>query len=157
MSQQKGDPMRTRLLCTAVLVAAGLRAQQQPLYFQAMACIKLQPGKAAEYRQFTADVTTKLQQARLDSGEISTWTLLRSVYPAGGEARCDYLSSTVTEGSPREPLGREGLAEALKKAGLKMTAAEYVARRDSLSRLVSSELWRMRIRVGRPQKGTTST
>ena len=148
--------MRTLPLsvCAAALLAASLQAQQQPPPpYQTVVCTKLRPGKtAAEYRQFVTDTTLKVQQARAEAGEIVSWSLLRSVMPAGDEARCDYLSSTLTEGPPREQR-LELLAEGLKKAGVKSTTAEYIARRDSLTRLVSIELWRPVIRVGQPQKG----
>ncbi|HUS08608.1 MAG TPA: hypothetical protein VMZ52_20045 [Bryobacteraceae bacterium] len=148
--------MTSRLLpltTTAFLLAGELCAQQQPRFSQSLACIKVLPGKFGEYRQFSADTTVQLMQARIDAGEASTWTLLRTVTPAGSEARCDYLSSTLYEGAPGEPQGPPALEKALQKAGVKMNAADYVAKRDSLSRLVATEIWNVRIREGQPQKG----
>ncbi|HEY7615422.1 MAG TPA: hypothetical protein VH744_01350 [Terriglobales bacterium] len=141
------------LVVSALVLPGGLHAQQQPGYSQRLACIKVLPGKSAEYRQFVADTTVKLMQATINAGEAATWTLLRAVTPAGSEARCDYMSSTVYEGPPAEPQGRPGLEKALQRAGVKMNAADYIARRDFLSRLVSTEIWNMRIREGQPQKG----
>lgn len=145
---------RLLLLTTSAFVLAGeLCAQQQPRFFQSLACIKVLPGKFIEYREFAGDTTAKLMQARIDAGEAATWTLLRAVTPAGSEARCDYMSSTIYEGAPGEPQGRPGLEKALQKAGVKMSAANYIAKRDSLSRLVSTEIWNVRVREGQSQKG----
>lgn len=144
---------RLLLLSTSAFVLSSNLLAQQPRYSQRLFCIKLVPGKAAEFRQFTSDTTTKMMQASINAGEAVTWTLLRAVSPAGTEARCDYLSSTVYEGAPAEPQGRAGLEKALQRAGVKMNAADFIAKRDSMSRLVSSEIWNMRIREGQPQKG----
>lgn len=111
------------------------------------------PGTSNEYREFALDTTAKLMQARITAGEAATWTLLRAVSPAGSEARCDYMSSTIYEGEPGEPQWRAGLEKGLQQAGVKMTAANYIAKRDSLSHLVSNEIWNVRIREGQPQKG----
>src|SRR5213076_984327 len=56
-------------------------------------------------------------------------------------------------GLPPEPLGMGDLGPALKKAGLSMTAEEYMARRDSMSSLVTSGLWQNYLAVGSMQKG----
>jgi hypothetical protein len=148
--------MRTRLLlvtASAVLMAGGLNAQEQPAYYQTVTCIKVTPGKFTEYSQFVNDTSKKMAEARAKAGEIVSWAFLRSVMPAGSEARCDYSMSTTYEGVPPKPFGRDGLASALERAGVKMTAAQYLAKRDSLSHLVAMEMWRPRVRVGQPEKG----
>jgi hypothetical protein len=141
------------LTISAILMAGQLRGQQQPQYYQTLTCIKANPGKGAEYRQFVGDTSKKMAQVRADAGEIVSWTFLRSVMPAGSEARCDYMISTLFEGPPPAPMGSEGLAKALQKANVNMSAGDYIAKRDTLSSLVSMEMWRMRLRVGQPQKG----
>ena len=149
--------MTKRLLFTAtsaVFLAGVLNAQNQaPLYTQVLSCVKVEHGKNAEFRQFVNDGSMKIAQVRADSGKIYSWTLLRNVMPAGTDARCDFTFSTVYEGAPPAPVDRVGLADALKTAGLKMTAMEYVAKRDSVSHLVAQEMWRMRVREGSFQKG----
>lgn len=62
------------------------------------------------------------------------------------------MISTIAEGAPRAPIGREGFEKALQKAGLSMPVSDWYAKRDSLSSLVSTEMWRSRIRLGAPQK-----
>ena len=150
--------MRNRMLlviASAVFSAVGLNAQQpqQPSYYQTVACVKITPGKFAEFRQFVNEASKKMAETRAKAGEISSWAVLRSVMPAGTEARCDYAISTIYEGAPPAPQTTEGLGKALEKAGVKMTAAQYLAKRDSLSHLVAMEMWRPRIRLGQPEKG----
>jgi hypothetical protein len=145
---------RLLLFTTAASLAAGaLNAQQQPAYYQTTACIKVTPGKFTEYRQFVDDTSKKMAEARAKAGEIVSWAFLRSIMPAGAEARCDYSISTTYEGIPPKPLDRDGLASSLERAGVKMTAAQYLGKRDSLSQLVAMEMWRTRVRVGQPEKG----
>jgi len=62
------------------------------------------------------------------------------------------MISTIAEGAPRAPIGREGFEKALQKAGVSMPVSDWYAKRDSLSSLVSTEMWRPRIRLGAPQK-----
>ena len=145
----------TMLLITAstVLNTAGLHAQTQPAYYQTVACVKVTPGKSADFRQFVNDTSKKMAETRAKTGEIVSWSLLRSVMPAGAEARCDYMISTNYEGAPPKPSSAEDTARTLEKAGVKMTAAQYYAKRESLSRLVAMEMWRPRVRVGHPEKG----
>jgi len=147
--------MRTKVLLltlSAIMMAGKLQGQQQPLYYQTLNCIKVMPGKGREFSQFINDTSKKVAQTRADAGEILSWTFLRSVMPAGQEARCDYMISTISEGAPRAPMGREGFEKALQKAGVSMPVNDWYAKRDSLSSLVSTEMWRPRIRLGAPQK-----
>ena len=139
----------------AALIAATLNGQSTtPRPYQSVVCLKLQPGKStSEYRQFIAETLVKTNQMRADAGEIISWSLLRVVMPAGEEARCDFMQSTIRETTPPLDPTPASLATALEKARVKMTASEYLARRGSLVRLVSSELWRPVLRVGQPQKG----
>ena len=141
-------------LFVAVVLSASAHAQQQsaPAY-QIVNCIKLQPGKTtADFRQFVSEASLKMAQHRIDAGHILSWSLLRSVIPAGEEARCDFIMSSLSETPPR-PTAPQQLAADLEKANIKMTADEFLARRNSLTRLVSTELWRPLIRVGQPAKG----
>jgi hypothetical protein len=141
------------LTVSAIWMMAGqLEAQQQPVYYQTLNCIKVKPGKGREWTQFERDTSMKVAQMRADAGEILTWSLLRSVMPAGQEARCSHMIATLSEGSPRAPLGPEGFEKALQKAGVNMTASDWTAKAISLASLVSTEMWRPRIRVGAPQK-----
>lgn len=121
-----------------------------PTYYQTSTYIKVAPGKSSEWLELVRETSMKVAQMRADAGEIVAWTLLRTVMPAGQEARADFAMHEVTVGAPREP---SSIAAALEKAGVKMSATEISARRASLSTLVSIEMWRPRVRLGAAQKG----
>ncbi len=147
----------TRLACclltTAFLFPTSAFTQDQPGGLHTVVCLKLQAGKALEFREFTAYDTRRVMQAGADAGDFSAWYLLRSVFPVGAEARCDYLSVVIHKGTPPDPLVTERLEAAIKKSGIAMTALEYLAKRSSLTTLVSSELWRTAIQIAAPEKG----
>ena len=140
------------LLALFGMVAAPLFAQE-PVYYQVTNSIKVVPGKGSEYTKFMADTSAKIARTRIDAGEIVSWMLMRTVIPAGAEARADYMISTMYLGVPPAPRSREDTEKSLKLAGVPMTAAEFYAKRDSISSLVATEMWRPQLRVGGAQKG----
>jgi hypothetical protein len=127
----------------ALLSLGGAFAQnQQPVSFARDYCVKVTNGKWAEYAGYVHDVTAKLMQARLDSGDIAWGAVTRVITPAGTSARCDYHIVYGYGNKLPEPNAPGTTDAALKRAGLNMTASEMTARRDSLSRLVSLEVLR---------------
>jgi hypothetical protein len=145
-----------RSLLSVALAAAfstTLLAQQAPSGYHSVACIKVKPENASQFRKWMSEDARKLAQARVDSGEISTWFLLRSVIPQGTSAECDYLNVVMYPGAPPKPMGMDELGTALKKAGMTASAQEYVDRRNSLTTLVSNNLFQNRIFVGTMKKG----
>ncbi len=145
-----------RSLFAVAIVAAfavTLIAQQAPSGFHSVACMKVKREKDAEFRKWYADDVRKVQQSRADSGAISTWFLLRSVAPQGTSAECDYLSIVTYPGAPPQPLGMDELGAVLKKAGLTVSAQEYVDKRNSLTELVSNNWFRNLVFVGSMKKG----
>jgi hypothetical protein len=137
------------------LMTATLQGQQPatPVYTQTLNYVKVTPGKSSEYEQLLNESSRKVAQVRANAGEILSWTLLRAVMPAGQEARADYILSTISEGPPPPPSTRASFEENMKKAGAKMTAAEFLEKRNALSALVATEMWRPQVRVGAPEKG----
>jgi hypothetical protein len=137
------------MVCT---LAARLPAQTDnaPVYYQSLTHVKVSPGKGEEYLNLIRETGMKVAQVRANAGEIVSWTVLRPVFPAGQDARADYIYSEITEGMPRQP---SSIAEAFKRANITLPASEFVARRSSLSSLVATELFRVRVRVGAVQKG----
>jgi hypothetical protein len=146
-----------RLLLTVAAVftiAMQLHAQtatSAPVYTQTVNYIKVAPGKGEEWLSFVRETSMKVGQMRANQGEIISWTLLRSVYPAGQEARADYMISVVYEGGPHSLAATND--ELYKKAGVAMKTSEISAKRATLSSLVASEMWRQNVRVGAPAKG----
>jgi hypothetical protein len=137
----------TRLFLTTAGCLLAAAAQDQPAYVRDN-CVKVAPGKGAEYAAMLRDVTAKRMRVRIDEGQAAWWLALSSVVPAGMAARCDYHIVWGYTGFPSEgPTAEQNTAE-LKKAGLNMTSAEYAAKRDSLSSLVNVDIWRVRADVG---------
>lgn len=128
----------------AATPAAEVRTQQ-------MTYIKVHAGKSDEWLQMVRDTSMKIAQKNADAGEILSWTLLKSVYPIGQEARADYLISEITAGSPHSHL--RTLAENLKQAGVAVTADELLKKRSATSDLVAQELWQPQVYNGGAQKG----
>lgn len=137
----------------AAAFSAALCAQQAPSGFHSVACYKVKPEKTAEFRKWYAEDVHKVQQSRADSGAITSWMLLRSVTPQGKSAECDYLSIAMFPGAPPEPMGLDQLGATLKKAGLAISAQEYIDRRNSLTELVSNNWFRNLAFAGSMKKG----
>jgi hypothetical protein len=104
-------------------------------------CIKIVPGKGAEYEAYLRDVGLPLAQARADSGEFLWSVIARGVVPAGTSAPCDYRVAYGYKGLPPEELSKEGLDAALKRTKLTLTADQLIAKRTSLTSLVAAEIW----------------
>ena len=146
----------SRTLLGVALVAASavsVVAQQAPSGYHRVACYKVKPEKVADYRKWVQQDVHKLQQSLIDSGTLSTWYLLRAVIPTGESAQCDYLSVIMFPGAPPAPMGLTELGAALKKAGMTTTAQDYVDRRNSLTELVSNNLFQNQVFVGSVKKG----
>src|SRR3974390_996491 len=82
-------------------VCAAASAQQPaPTPYFAVNCIKVKPGKSAEFAKWTKDTLHKYAQARVDSGAVTVWVLLSSVQPSGTTNECDYIISAFFPGPP---------------------------------------------------------
>jgi hypothetical protein len=157
-----GDPRKEvpmnipRSLLSVVLAAAfsvTLLAQQAPTGYHSVACIKVKPENASEYRTWAAEDSHKFAQAMVDSGAVTTWFRLRSVIPQGTSAECDYLIISIYPGAPPKPLDIDEMGAVLKKAGMTVSAKEFVDRRSSLTQLVSNNIFQNKILVGAAKKG----
>jgi hypothetical protein len=104
-------------------------------------CIKVNPGKGAEFEAYLRDVSLPLAQARADSGEFAWAMVTRSLYPAGTSAACDYSVIYGYKGLPPEEASSASLDAALKKTKIPLTAEQMIARRSSLITLAAAELW----------------
>jgi hypothetical protein len=136
------------LTLAAVSITAGL-AQGTASFAQGQAesptvrdfCIKVAPGKGAEYEAFLRDVTLPLARARADAGEFAWFAAESGVVPAGSSAPCDYRMVYGYKGLPPEVPSKDALAAALKRAKLNLSVDEMVAKRSALTQLVSVDIW----------------
>jgi len=152
---------RVRLLSAAVLIAVAFSASPSDAQGSTPSpsvrdyCIKVTPGKAAEFTAYLHDVAVPLAQARADSGEFAWFAVARGYVPAGTSAPCDYRVMYGYKGDPPEEISTEGLEVALKRAKLALTADQLIAKRSSLTTLVALEDWGQIERVGPPaEKGS---
>ncbi len=137
----------------AAAFSLSMFAQQPTTGYHTVACVKVKADKGSEFRKFAAEDLRKFAQARVDSGALSSWLLLRSVAPQGTSADCDFLTVSMFPAAPPQPLGVEEIGAVLKKAGMSMSGQEFVDRRNSLVTLVSNNLFQNRGFVGAEKKG----
>ncbi|MDR3739914.1 MAG: hypothetical protein P4L40_12950 [Terracidiphilus sp.] len=145
----------TRFVAAATLAAAFLApvcAQTPTPGYHTVACFKVKPDMGAAFRKYAADEVHKIAQGRVDSGEISTFYLLRAVFPQGQASECDYLAVAMFPGMPHL-LGPEELSAAIKKSGLSITPEDYVNHRNAVATLVSAEVFQNQAFVGHANKG----
>jgi hypothetical protein len=136
---------------SAVVAVSALCAQDLP--YLSSSCIKVQPGKAQEYRTFVTDTVLKANAHLVSTGRVTSFSVLRAVIPQGEEARCDYMTVTAYAGAPPLPLAPGEQEKILQAVGVNMSWVHFLAKRNELSKLVATELWTTRERVGTYQKG----
>jgi hypothetical protein len=152
------EPIMIRLGRFVGVLALGLAinsmalAQEAPV-FAKVNCIKVRPGKSVEFVAFVRDVAMKLAKVRVDRGVYTTALFAESVYPAGRAAACDYAGVYIYNGFPPEDATPAQTEADMKKAGITMTREAMIAKRDDLSYLVGSDLWREHGLVGAAKKG----
>src|ERR1039458_10141747 len=83
---------RIALAIAGLILPAALLPAQAPVPHVRTICVKVAPGKTAEYEAYLRDISLKLLRARVDDGELLGADILRSVEPVGTSARCDYLA-----------------------------------------------------------------
>jgi hypothetical protein len=147
-----------RILVSAALgftLSATLIAQtnSSSTGFFSFVCLKVEPGKSAEFRSWISDAPRKLAQSRVDSGAITSWELYREVLPQGSDARCDYGIVTRYPGYPPEPATDTALPDLLKKAGVNLTPQQYLERRNSVAHLVENSIAQTRASTGSAKVG----
>jgi len=146
--------MISRIVAAAALAASfalPVIAQQQPTGFHNIACVKVRPGQASNFREFLQGDVHKYAQSRVSSGAIASFVVLRAIMPAGSDGQCDYAIVTFYNGAPPAPMSHEDLLAALQKAGL--DAQEYIQKRSETTELVSSHLTQYQVLVGGAKKG----
>ena len=155
MKSSAGIKIRTRLTAlhlraplAAALLAGGLAAgfgqtpppaaaEPQPRYavFEYM---KIEPGKAADYRLLERDVWMPIHRERLKQGLIKSWTLWGMRYP-GGTAR-EYDTIAMTTYDKFADVENSYPPEIFKKVHPRMTDAERNTRTSGMRQMIRTEL-----------------
>lgn len=136
-------------LISAGCVFVAAAQNENPVYVVDQ-CVKANPGKGAEIAAYLGEVSVKVDRVRVDEGRLAWWLALSAVSPAGSEARCDFHMVSAYNGFPPEPGGMTAAQSAaeLKKAGITMSSEELAAKRNSMSHLVNTDMWRVRADAG---------
>lgn len=145
-----------RILLGAALAAAfsmPLVAQQAPIGFHHIQCVKMNPGKMAAAQEWIAGSGHKLSQSLVDSGAYAQTLVLRTQMPQGTNAECDYVFVTFYKGLPTAPLSDEELSTALRKGDIPMTAEALHAKQNELGKLVYNNFTQYEALVGGAKKG----
>jgi hypothetical protein len=124
----------------AALLPVTLAAQQAPKQTYMVACVKVKPGQDAAFSSFASGDLHKLEQARVDSGALSGYLLLRTVMPGGKAAVCDYSLVAFYAGWPRREMNDAELKAAMQQAGISMTRDEWDQKLSAMGYLVSSNI-----------------
>lgn len=122
-------------------------AQETPQYSR-LVCVKVRDGKDAEYAAFIRETSMKLSKVRVNSGMYASVIYAQAAVPAGRSARCDYHFVFGSNGFPPEAASPAQTEADMKKAGITMSPAAMLAKRNELSYLVSTEIWRTRAMAG---------
>jgi hypothetical protein len=144
------------LLWGAALAAAlpvTLVAQQAPTGFHSVTCVKVKPGKSADFNAFVNGDLRKYEQSRVDSGAISGELVLRTVSPGGSEAECDYTFVTFYSGLPNAPMSDDEITAALKTAGISSSLEVWRQEHQAVGDLVYNSINRAAVQVGRAKEG----
>jgi hypothetical protein len=137
----------------AAALSATLVAQQAPTGYHSVSCVRVKPGQSAAFHALLAGDYHKVEQARVDSGAISTWIALHTMIPAGTEAGCDWVLVFFYPGLPPAPLTDEEMTAVLQKAGVTSTLQEWRDRLSAVGDLVSNNITQYQVLVGGAKKG----
>jgi hypothetical protein len=141
------------LSVTLVAQQAPSATQQMQNEFYRVACVKVTPGKSADFSALVNGDMRKLEQAEVSSGRLSHWSALHASVPAGSEAECDYRFAYFFPGLPPAPMSDEEFAAALQKASINMTPQQWGDRLGGVGTLVYSSINRRVASVGGPKEG----
>ncbi len=137
----------------AAALSATLVAQQAPVGYHNISCVRVKPGQSAAFHDLLNGDYHKVEQARVDSGAISGFLALRTVIPAGTDAGCDYVLVSFYPGLPSAPLGDDEMAALLQKAGVASTVQQWHDRLSVVGELVSNNITQYQVLVGGSKKG----
>jgi hypothetical protein len=142
------------LALVASTLSVTLVAQQQaPSGYHRVSCVKVKPGRTAEFRALIAGDVSKFEHSQLDSGTMSGWVVLRTIVPAGSDATCDYVFVGFYPGFPPAPMSDEETKAVLEKAGIGKTVSEWAQEHVDNGYLVNSNITRAVALVGGAKKG----
>jgi len=128
-------------------------AQNAPGPFAKTYCVKVEFGKEGEYFKLMTDVSKPMVQVLADNGEFSFRFLLHAAEPHGVDSPCDYILAYFYPGFPPDQKTTMSPIEASAKAHITMKWNDFTTRRDQLSRLRKTEVWKVASVIGGGEPG----
>ena len=77
--------------------------------------IKATPGRVDEYRQMEQELFTKLHQARIDAGDLTSWWFFSREFPSGYDLEWDFVTVNhyPSKEAAERPFDWDGASKAL--------------------------------------------
>lgn len=136
----------------AVVCSVPVVAQQAPVSYNSD-CVKVKPGRGADFMSQLNGNILKVEQAEMDSGRSVGFVALEVVIPSGKDVRCDYIIDTFYKGMPPVPMSDEEMEAMIKKAGLDLTVEEFWKPIYADASLVTESVGDVPLVVGTRKKG----
>ena len=140
--------LSTSLLAGTLLTMITLPAlaQRVPANYTMITYRKVAPEKVEAFLAFTKSQTKKVSQARVDSGGIKGWSLLKLTAPYATGSDFNYALVVYSTTYPDLDPDAADVAAVFQKAGV--NRAEYLKQSRDLSSAVSQNIARTALRVG---------
>jgi hypothetical protein len=143
-----GEPVHIRRLVAPALIPTafllgtfvntGFTQQAATAPIVEVACMKVEPGKNAEYLALEHDIWKPIHQERIKQGRMRSWTVYAVRYPVGSQRECDYR--VVNTYNSIADIDRPN-ADIFAKVHPSIPIAELGRRTFSARELTRGELW----------------
>lgn len=136
----------------AVACSVPAVAQQMPTYYNSF-CVKVKPGREADFASQLSGNVLKMEKAEMVSGRTIGFTALHAVVPSGKMVRCDYIIDIFYSGLPPASMSDKEADALIHKAGMDETVEEFWKPIYADSYLVTSSIGVVPVMVGHGMKG----
>ena len=139
-------------IAIAATLSVPLLAQPSPSGFHKVYCVKVNPGKYADFQAAMKD-DLKLINYEVKSGRLSGAIALEAIVPEGSNAACDYSFVDFYPGLPPALQSDAEQTADLQKAGVDKTSDQFMEELVASGTLVSTSIDREVAGVGEAKKG----
>src|ERR1700680_1844995 len=131
-------------LVAVISVPAG--AQRVPANYSVITYRKVAPEKVDAFLSFTKSQTKKVMQARLESGGIKSWSLLKLTIPFAMGSDYNYATVVTSEKFPDLDPAMAEVGAFYQKLGI--SVGDYLNKSRELSTAMRQQITRTLLRVG---------
>ncbi len=144
--------LKTALACLlALLLGLPLLAQRIPTNYSIINFRKVAPEKSEAYIAFVKDQGKKLNQSRVDSGEIKAWSFIKLTSPYPADLDHNFATVVSYDHFPELDRSRSEAEAMFSKAGI--SYADYTKRSSELSTNAGQQITRTLLRIGKAETG----